>query len=265
MHVKKVGVFPFGQPIHQLSQIDRSPKKVFVLGVYASAVHARWIGANGQQKIAAVAVASEPEIFWRGSEDTAQEIISKIKPPKGAGSLVAASSKLNGPSGKALDELFLEPLSLNRDEAWLCDLVPHSCMNLKQELALKREYDPLKEALGLTDYNWPHLPSELADAKRRQEILRELMDSKAKIIITLGDLPLKWFTKQYGSFAQLRSFGQDQKSYGKLHPLTVGDQSFQLLPLVHPRQAARLGNHSATWAELHGSWAKKSPRKMTFA
>jgi len=34
--------FPFGQKLHALVQEDRSPKKVFVLGVYASAVHARW-------------------------------------------------------------------------------------------------------------------------------------------------------------------------------------------------------------------------------
>ena len=35
-------LFPFGQKLHPLVQEDRTPKKVFVLGVYASAVHARW-------------------------------------------------------------------------------------------------------------------------------------------------------------------------------------------------------------------------------
>ena len=34
--------FPFGETVHPLVQQDRGPKKVFVLGVYASAVHARW-------------------------------------------------------------------------------------------------------------------------------------------------------------------------------------------------------------------------------
>jgi hypothetical protein len=38
-----IGVFPFGQPIFPLVQKDRSKKRVFVLGVYASAVHARWV------------------------------------------------------------------------------------------------------------------------------------------------------------------------------------------------------------------------------
>ena len=34
--------FPFGEELKPLRQQDRTPKKVFVLGVYASAVHARW-------------------------------------------------------------------------------------------------------------------------------------------------------------------------------------------------------------------------------
>jgi len=34
--------YPFGETVHPLVQQDRTPKKVFVLGVYASAVHARW-------------------------------------------------------------------------------------------------------------------------------------------------------------------------------------------------------------------------------
>jgi hypothetical protein len=55
--------FPFGHELKKVEQKDRSPKKAFVLGVYASAVHARWIDKNGKQKVSALAVASEPEIF----------------------------------------------------------------------------------------------------------------------------------------------------------------------------------------------------------
>lgn len=43
-----VGTYPFGSPLHPVVQTDRGPKKVFVLGVYASAVHARWIGSDGK-------------------------------------------------------------------------------------------------------------------------------------------------------------------------------------------------------------------------
>jgi hypothetical protein len=34
-------IFPFGQPLRPVVQADRTPKKLFILGVYASAVHAR--------------------------------------------------------------------------------------------------------------------------------------------------------------------------------------------------------------------------------
>ena len=51
--------YPFGEIVHPLVQQDRTPKKVFVLGVYASAVHARW--KIGSKTICpAMAVASEP-------------------------------------------------------------------------------------------------------------------------------------------------------------------------------------------------------------
>ena len=40
------GTFPFGEPLRPVVQIDRGPKDVFVLGVYSSAVHARWVGAD---------------------------------------------------------------------------------------------------------------------------------------------------------------------------------------------------------------------------
>ena len=50
--------YPFGETLHPLVQQDRSPKKVFVLGVYASAVHARWKKDNSVI-CQALAVASE--------------------------------------------------------------------------------------------------------------------------------------------------------------------------------------------------------------
>jgi hypothetical protein len=67
-------LFPFGQPLKLVKQQDRSPKKVFVLGVYASAIHAKWFSPDGKLLCIALAVASEPEIFWNGGN--AAEIIA---------------------------------------------------------------------------------------------------------------------------------------------------------------------------------------------
>jgi hypothetical protein len=60
---KSSKVFPFGQPLCSIQQGDRTPQRVFVLGVYASAVHARWVGLDGAIRVRALAVASEPYIF----------------------------------------------------------------------------------------------------------------------------------------------------------------------------------------------------------
>ena len=108
--------YPFGQVVHPLRQQDRTPKKVFVLGVYASAVHARW-KRNGKTECTALAVASEPRIFWDGNIEEAKEIISKISIPKEAGTLEPAGSHLNGPSAKVLDEHILGTLGYTRKDA----------------------------------------------------------------------------------------------------------------------------------------------------
>lgn len=134
-------IFPFGSKLQKVKQQDKSPKKVFVLGVYASAVHAKWIGTDGKVKVNALAVASEPYIFWKG--DNAQEIINKIQVPAEIGKLVPAEKRFNGPSGKALDELFLKPFGYTRKDAWLCDLLPYSRINPNQQKAIEKHYTPL--------------------------------------------------------------------------------------------------------------------------
>lgn len=60
--------FAFGQPLVSVEQKDRSPKGIFILGVYASAVHAKWRDKKGKVLVNALAVASEPYIFWRGNK-----------------------------------------------------------------------------------------------------------------------------------------------------------------------------------------------------
>ncbi len=251
-----IGTFPFGQPILPVTQADRNPRRVFVLGVYASAVHARWVGPDGKQIIAALGVASEPEIFWRG--DGVEAILGRISVPREAGHLEPASVKLNGPSGLALDERFLAPLGLTRNEAWLCDLVPHSCMNPRQEVAIRERYMPFVRKNLLPEPAWPEVPKDLASDTRRSEIVAEVLESKASVIITLGDQPLRWFTRHFGSRGRLASYGAGVDDYGHLHPIEMEGRELSLLPLVHPRQAAGLGSHSAGWLDAHEHWVKNA-------
>jgi uracil-DNA glycosylase len=245
--------FPFGEPVQTVEQTDRTPKQIFVLGVYASAVHARWLDTNGKQVITALAVASEPYIFWHGNN--AAQIIQQIQIPTALGKLAPAASNLNGPSGKVLDDLFLAPLTLSRDDAWLCDLVPHSCLNPNQAKAIDRAYTPLMQQHQLPAVTLPPVPSVLADTARRQAILDEIMLSEAKTIMLLGDEPIKWFLNHFDNrYKRLADFGESPATYGRLHPVTLDERDFHILPLVHPRQAGRLGTHSANWSSLHQHW-----------
>lgn len=250
--------FPFGQELNKVEQKDRSPKQAFVLGVYASAVHARWLDKDGKQIVSALAVASEPEIFWRG--DDSEKIIEKIRIPNELGTLtVPTDNRLNGPSGRALDNLFLEPLGLNRNTVWLCDLLPYSRVNENQLKALQKNYttDIIKR-YNLQPATIPLLKKEDLDSpQRRDEILNELESSQARTIILLGDLPIFWFLRYFEKkYSRLAQFGETSETYGKSHPIKINNRNYNLIPLCHPRQADKLGTSSIKWGKLHGDWIK---------
>ena len=244
-----IGTFPFGKEVQKVVQEERSSKRVFVLGVYASAVHARWVNPKGTTLIKAIAVASEPYIFWRG--ENAEGIIRGIQIPYQLGKLVAAEKQFNGPSGIALDELILKPLGLTRKDTWLCDLVPYSCMNPSQQKALEREYYPLTEKYDLPLPTVPKVPGRLSDKERRQAILNELIESNAEVLILLGDKPIQWFLRYYDDRWQRLS---DFHPYGKAQLAEIAGKKYQVLSVAHPRQIAKLGRSSQKWFELHQEW-----------
>ena len=254
--MKTLGVFPFGSPIHVVEQIHRGPKRVFVLGVYASAVHARWIDPRGNTVAGALAIASEPYIFWRG--DKADDLVNAVVIPPALGTLVAAPQILNGPSGRSLNDDFLRPIGVSRSEAWLADLVPHSCMNPHQENAIREHYEPLRKKHGLPLPSAPPVPEILADASRQEALLDELMKSRAEILILLGDQPIRWFLNRWDpSRERLGDFGTDAGSYGRLHNVSIGKRRIRVLPVVHPHQAARLGYYSRDWYVVHKEWCNR--------
>jgi len=251
--------FPFGQKLTKVQQTETIPKKeVFVLGVYASAVHAKWLDKDGNLKVQALAVASEPEIFWTG--EGVEKIISDIYIPEELGKLVPANKNLNGPSGVALDDLFLKPLGYSREQAWLCDLLPESRENPNQQKAVNM-YNEIAVRYGLPLSTIPQFRvdeiRENAD-QRHLEILSELEKSGANTIILLGDLPIRWFMHFFDKRTKLSEFGNSQETYGQRHDIMINNKTYSVIPLCHPRNAARLGAHSSNWAELHEEWKKNN-------
>jgi hypothetical protein len=246
--------YPFGEIVRPLVQQDRTPKKVFVLGVYASAVHARW-RKDGKIVCNALAVASEPRIFWDGNEEEAREIISKIKIPKKLGYLEPAGSHLNGPSAKVLVEHILAPLGFTRKDAWLCDLLPETRLNTSQVHVIEHEYNKYIAEYGLNRVTIPKRPSRFCDENRCKEIVEELKESKAELLVLLGDIPIAQFLKVVTNvtYASLQDY-VDNYEYGKATEVTIDGRPIKVLPLAHPRQIGGLGFHSKTWKEKHQNW-----------
>ncbi len=212
--------FPFGQPVHPVVQQDRTFKRAFVLGVYASAVHAVWVSHRGRVLVRALAVASEPEI---------------------------------------LDTQFLRPMGLSRSDAWLCDLLPASRVNHAQQRALKRHYRPLVERGLLPEATVPLVPSIFADDARRRDILAEVTTSRAELLVLFGDKPIREFLAPLTGLAPtLTELTASGAKYGKQLSVRLNGRSLEALPLVHPRQAAALGVSSAKWGAAHAAWVRRS-------
>ena len=249
--------YPFGEYIQPLVQEERSPKKMFVLGVYASAVHAIW-KKDGAIVCQALAVASEPRIFWDGNPEEAEKIISRIHIPEGLGMLEPAGIHLNGPSAKVLDDHILAPLGFARKDAWLCDCLPETRLNPSQLKVIKEKYNPLIEEYGLNEVTIPKRPSSFCDDKRAEEIVDELMQSQAELLVLLGDIPIEQFLRRVSDvpYRTLQEY-VDLYGYGNPSDAVIHGRHIRVLPFAHPRQIGALGAHSERWHKAHAEWEQK--------
>lgn len=247
-------LFPFGQELHPLVQEDTGPKKVFVLGVYASAVHARW-KKDGQIVCQALAVASEPRIFWDGDPEEAKRIIDKVAIPPQLGMLEPAGRHLNGPSAKVLDDNILAPLGFVRGDAWLCDCLPETRINPSQAKVIRERYEPLIDRYGLNPVTIPKRPAAFCDQKRSAEITDELMRSEAGLLVLLGDIPIAQYLKRVAD-VPYSTLGEyvDLYGYGNATQTVINGKPIRVLPLAHPRQIGALGAHSERWHQAHKAW-----------
>ena len=248
--------FPFGEKVKRLEQQDRSPKKVFVLGVYASAVHAKWVN-RGSVVCQALAVASEPYIFWDGDINDAREIIEQINIPPEAGKLMLPYAGLNGPSGKVLDENILKPLGVERRESWLCDMLPESRLNPNQQKVVEKKYNPLIGKCNLNKVTVPIEDGKFCDNKRCEEITNEILISKADVLVLLGDMPIRQYLNRVCStdFVNLRDY-TNKYGYGQTKFIRLAERTISIMPIAHPRQIGSLGSSNQIWYDKHKIWEK---------
>lgn len=250
--MENLGTYPFGEKVAKVSQKDRSKKKFFVLGSYASAVHTAWYNISGKVISKSLPVSNEPEILWTGNSFEAMTIINRISIPEDAGRLSDPGRWLNGSVGRIFNAHFLKPLNIYRSDIWMCLLIPFFLANKGQRKALSR-YEKLRTQFNLPEsqINPSSHKSHLIDENRKQEILNELKESDADTIITLGDMPLHHIIKFYNpEFENLLSFDR----YGIMHKLIIDDREYRLLPLYHPKAGENVGSYTQKWRSIHQDW-----------
>lgn len=104
----------------------------------------------------------------------------------------------------------------------------------------------------------PKVPKRFADSERIDALVEELRLSNAEYLVTLGDVPLlEFFSKFDKRFSRLSALGQNPEEYGREHNITFGSKLVKLIPLVHPRQAGRLGSSSKGCGEPHDDWVRQ--------
>lgn len=250
MSTPEVQRFPFGAPLHDTPPHEARNAEAFVVGVYASAVHARWT-LDGKELCKALAVATEPHSFWDGSG--AAEIVSAIEVPPGMGALEPAAAKLNGPSGTTLREKYLRPLGLDLGGCWITDLHDRYFVSDGNAKALAR-YEALRRALrsGAPPASLPARPPVVAVSRDRlRRLEEEFHESGARLVITLGNEPIRPLLG-----ASVRRLSRD--AYGVPERLEVFGRKVDVLRLCHPRQAGALGSSSAAWTATHAAWAARA-------
>ena len=148
-------------------------------------------------------------------------------------------------------------------DAWLCDLVPYSCQNPKQAQAIARAYTPIAPQFQLPLVTVPPVPCPLVNTQRQHDILAEIQQADPQLVILLGDAPIRWFLSAFANqWHTLADFGKTHQEYGNVHTIAIGERVYGVLPVVHPRQAAKLGAHSSVWANLHDAWAHHTASKI---
>lgn len=241
--------FPFGAPLLPARAASRGRARVFVVGVYSSAVHARWLAPDGKKVLCrALAVAPEPYAFWDGSG--VERLVAAIQRsvPESVGRLEPADADFNGPSGRALDEQYLRPLGLARSDCWVTDIHDLYYLSPGNRAALAKHYEPLVRSKRVPRVALPLRPSSVSPSKEQLARLeKEFKRAAPDWVITLGNEPLR---PTFGTGIPRLSTGD----YGRPFEAEVFGRRLRGLALCHPRQAARLGPSSRAWFEAHQRW-----------
>lgn len=249
-------IFPFGAPsTPRPPRRPRGSAKAFVLGVYPSALHARW-SRSGRTFVAALAVADEPEVFWTG--DDGQDRISSwshVRWNEDWGSV--SSPPTNGSSGRDVRDRVLAPLGIAIEDAWLTDSVNTFFVKSgpgSQRSAIEQRYLPFAKKHRLETPTIPRRPSasalvDLAIRSHADRLRSELLEARAPLVISLGNEALS--VLHAVATCEGLPTRLSIKDYGREGRVRLQDYSAHVYAMVHP------GQRSPSWRGAHDRWIRR--------
>lgn len=244
-------LFPFGQPVLPRLPSADGPRRYFLLGAYPSAIHVRWAPPEGRKPIQAMPVDNEPQPFWTGTDQASRiqqwQATVAFEAQWGA---VKPAGRLNGSSGRWLDDRVLAPLGLSREEVWMTDCLTTYRRSVGVHARIQDTYNPFAEREGLPVVRLAEHPTEAeiiaeATAAQQHRLVKELEDARPERMITLGRAALtvlQRLVEVSGKQPSLQARPQAEPvndGYGQPVKVRVGKRAAWWLPLAHPAEIGR--------------------------
>lgn len=234
-------VFPFDCPVRSCTRIASGPRRLFILGAYPSALHVRWRLPRGTEPrvVRALAVDNEPEPFWAG--DDGAERVDKWREDRNwreAWGAVEPAGRLNGSSGRWVEDNVLTRFNLDRTDAWITDCLNTYRASVGMSAAVDNVYRPFAEAFQLPKAKLAKHPSEVeivAEANYEQfdRIRAEVAHARPESVVTLGNAALIVFQSVLDEAAGPLTLAADA-SYGGPFEVSVTGIPMRWFPLAHP-------------------------------
>jgi len=235
--------FLFGRPVRAARTGAIGPRKLFVLGAYPSALHVRWTPPDRSLSVRALAVDNEPEPFWTG-DDQEQRIEQWRRDVsfKHAWGSVEPCGRLNGSSGKWLEERVLRPVGFSRADAWITD-----CLDTYFEsegAAARLDATAMRSLLAhlhIPNRCLPKHPSEREIvshtlAHHSSRLREELLAAQPETVVTLGNAALSVFREllEETKRPEVERLAHDRSQYGRIHQARLFGRAVTWIPLAHP-------------------------------
>jgi hypothetical protein len=252
--------YPFGRPVTPRAPSASTPKPLFVLGAYPSAVHVEWHAPAPYSRVQAIAVDDEPSPFWDGADQVVvvEQWKAAIGFEKGWGA-ASANARFNGPCGQKLANNLFGPLHVPVTDAWITDCLDTYRGSEGGSRRIMDTYNPWACSAGLPAASIAPHPSEGAIvrealAEHRRRLLDELATARPELIVTLGNAALRIMRELVEPTDAPRTLAIE--SYGRECRARVRGQLVRWLPLAHPATPAR-------YVAAHSEWAKKVAAERT--